>query len=144
MAIRTTSPATMTRSRRFMRDGDGATGGRNPADGGDLDGSDRGRREDERRQREDDEQDEEDDRELPEPALDAAAAAVDRGIAAERAGQAGPPGLEQDRGDQRDADDDLADGQERVHVRIALRWERLRMISALVRRYQQRCAGHAR
>ena len=56
----------------------------------------------------------------------------------------GPPGLEQDRGDQRDADDDLADGQERVHVRIDLRWERLRMISALVRRYQQRCAGHAR
>ena len=54
-------------------------------------------REQVRGQREEDEQDDQDDRELPEPSLDAAAAAVDRGIAAERARQAGAAGLEQDR-----------------------------------------------
>ena len=72
-------------------------------------------------ERERHEQDEQDDRELPEPPLDAAPAAIDRGVAAERAGQAGAPGLEQDRGDEGDADDDLADGQERDSRVVDLR-----------------------
>ena len=84
-----------------------------------------GRRgEDERRQGEHDEQDEEDDRELPEAALDAAPAAVDGRVAAERAGQPGAAGLEQDRGHEGDADDDLADGQERVHPGTTSVWKR--------------------
>ena len=71
--------------------------------------------EDEGGQGEDDEQDEQDDRELPEPALDAAPAAVDGGIATERAGQADTARLQQDRDDERDAHDDLADGQKGIH-----------------------------
>ena len=74
------------------------------------------RREDERGEREQHEQDEQDDRELPQSPLDAAPAAVDGGVAAERAGQAGAPRLQQDGGDQGDADDDLADRQKRIHA----------------------------
>jgi len=48
-------------------------------------------------------------------ALDAASAPVDGRVAAEGAGQAGALRLEQDGDDERDADDDLAEGQERVH-----------------------------
>ena len=55
--------------------------------------------EDEGHQREQHPEDEQEDGELPQPALDAAAAAVDGGVAAEGAGQAGPPRLEQDGGD---------------------------------------------
>src|SRR6185369_10756636 len=47
---------------------------------------------------------------------DAPPAPIDRGVAAERARQAGSPGLEQDRGHEGDADDDLADGQGGIHV----------------------------
>ena len=88
------------RSRRTPRCRDQAAGGRG---------------EDERRQREDDEQDEQDDRELPQPALDAPAAAIDGGIAAECPRQADPAGLQQDGHDERDAHQDLADGQQGVH-----------------------------
>src|SRR5438093_5606757 len=76
--------------------------------GGDL------AREDVRHEREDDEQDEQDDRELPQSTLDAAAATVHGRVAAERAGQTGATRLEQDRGDQRDADDDLAEAEDGV------------------------------
>src|SRR6185369_158337 len=62
-----------------------------------------------------DEQDQQEDRELPQPSFDAAPAPIDRRIATERARQAGSPGLEQDRGDEGDADDDLADGQGCIH-----------------------------
>src|SRR3990172_3029922 len=68
-----------------------------------------------RRHREEDEQDDQDDRELPEPALDAPPAAIDRGVAADRARQAGAAGLEEDRQGQGGGDDELACGQGRVH-----------------------------
>ena len=58
---------------------------------------------------------EQDDRELPEPALDAAPAAIDGGIATERARQADAARLQQDGDDERDAHDDLADGQKGIH-----------------------------
>src|SRR5512132_3421539 len=68
-------------------------------------------------QREQREQDDEDDRELPQPALDAAAAAIHRRVATERAAEARPAGLEQDREAERDGDDQLAGGQNGVHER---------------------------
>src|SRR3954467_9576023 len=74
-----------------------------------------GGREDECRQAEDDEQDQQDDGELPEPALHSPPASVDRGIATERAGQPHSPGLQQDGDDERDAHQDLADGQKGIH-----------------------------
>src|SRR6185369_11627591 len=106
IATTTTRPAMTARSSRFIGAGRGVGAAARGGSGG------RRRGEDERRQREDDEEDEQDDRELPQPALDAAAAAVDRRVATERARQAGAPGLEQDRGHEGDADDDLAHGQE--------------------------------
>src|ERR687888_1707604 len=98
---------TTTRSVRVMRPAppvDSGSGGRSK------------RERDERKQGE---QDQEGDRELPEPTFDAAPASIDRGVATERARQARAPGLEQDGEDQRDADDDLAGGQEGVHETAA-------------------------
>src|SRR3954452_9656860 len=70
-----------------------------------------------RRQGEEREERDQDDGELEQPALDAAAAPVDRRVAAERAAEARPAGLEQDREDQGDGDEQLADGQNGIHVR---------------------------
>ena len=53
--------------------------------------------------------------ELPEPALHSPPAAVDRRIATERAGQPDSAGLQQDGDDERDAHQDLADGQKGIH-----------------------------
>ena len=50
--------------------------------------------------------------------LDATPAAIDRRVAAERSRQARAAGLEQDGDDQRDADDDLAGGQQGVQARV--------------------------
>src|SRR5512143_2992715 len=66
-------------------------------------------------QGEEGEQDDQDDRELPQPALDAAATAVDGGVATEGATEPRPAGLEQHRERERDADDELADGQDGIH-----------------------------
>ena len=62
--------------------------------------------EQEHHQREQHEQREQQDRELPQAALDPPPAAVDAGVATERAGQAGAAGLEQDGGDEGDAEQD--------------------------------------
>src|SRR5215210_9567455 len=107
-SARTRTPM-MAWSVRFMRYpiAPRATAARGPGSGG---------HDQEGHQREEHEQDEQDDRELPQPALDTAAAAVDRRVTAERAGQPGAPGLEQDRGDEADADDDLADRQGWIHA----------------------------
>src|SRR5829696_2324798 len=70
---------------------------------------------DEGNHREQHEQREQQDGELPESALDAPPAAVDGRVTAERARQPGPAGLQQDGGDERDAQQDLADGQDRIH-----------------------------
>ena len=75
----------------------------------------------ERDQREQDEQHQEHDRELPQAAFDAAAAAVDGRVAAEGARQARAACLQQDGGDEGDAQQDLADGQDRVHGWVDLR-----------------------
>ena len=99
------------------------------------------------------EQDEQHDRELPQSALDPAAAAIDGRVAAEGAGQAGAARLQQDRGDQGDADDDLADGQDGVHERgrppfVSARNDttgvRPAVRQPVGRHVEQRMAGHAR
>ena len=52
---------------------------------------------------------------MPQALLDATPAAIDGRVAAERPGQAGTAGLEQDRGHERNAHEQLADGQDGIH-----------------------------